>query len=409
MKRLIFFIFTSVFLCASSGMFAELSITLTKPSVNFTTTNEGTYGDQVDELNAAFAATATDAFASAFTAFEDDLRTQLAPFSEQKKLAQGFGNAGAYSGQAATFQGFQGYSLIAFTAGGMIGGQLPTMDPSQLETVFDKVSKEGDLSAGIGVAGPVFNIGINAQKVFGLIGLGKTFKNIYLNVHFGGGNFSSDTLSNTASNIQDLDLSLSSSNFGLGVNYQLVKSIGLLGGFFRWRGINLGTGLTVNKTSFTASLDLDEIKEDFFETTGTEPGDVTVTASMTMKPKLTMNTKANTVTIPFEATTAFQALWFFNVNAGAGFDLVFGSSTVVLTADSPIKVAVNIQEEIPIEATSTDGSAVVEANTKASPSIARARIMSGVGFNFGPVKVDMPVYYYLNSGFAAGLTLGFIW
>lgn len=403
MKRFLFFICMGAFLCATSTVFAELSIKLTAPSVTFTTTDTGNYGQQVDDLNAAFQETASSQFAAAFDTFEGDLRTQLAPFSEQKKLAQGFGNAGAYSGQAASLQGFQGYSLFAFTAGGMMGVQLPTMDPNKMQTVFDTVSKEGDISAGFGVSAPVFNIGINAQKVFGLIGLGKPFKNIYLNVHFGGGKFDSPTVSGA----EDLALSFSSSNFGLGVNYQLVKSFGLLGGFLRWRGINLGSGLTVNNTNFKASIELDEIKENFTETVS-DPTTVEVTSSITMKPKLTMDTKANTVTIPFEATTAFQALWLFNVNVGAGFDLVFGSSTILLTADTPINVSVDLGSA-QINSESTPGKAEVEAKTKASPSIARARLMSGVGFNFGPVKVDMPVYYYLNSGFAAGLTLGFIW
>jgi hypothetical protein len=32
-----------------------------------------------------------------------------------------------------------------------------------------------------------------------------------------------------------------------------------------------------------------------------------------------------------------------------------------------------------------------------------------LGFNFGPVKIDIPVTYYLASGFAVGLTAGFVW
>src|SRR4051812_34475136 len=41
-----------------------------------------------------------------------DTRAKLSVYNEQKKLAQGFGNANAYSMNSATLQGFQNYDLF---------------------------------------------------------------------------------------------------------------------------------------------------------------------------------------------------------------------------------------------------------------------------------------------------------
>jgi hypothetical protein len=44
---------------------------------------------------------------------------------------------------------------------------------------------------------------------------------------------------------------------------------------------------------------------------------------------------------------------------------------------------------------------------KSSPSFFNIKAMFAVGFNFGPVIIDIPVtYYLLSNGWSLGLTFG---
>ncbi|NMB64484.1 MAG: hypothetical protein GYA16_06395, partial [Spirochaetes bacterium] len=58
----------------------------------------------------------------------------------------------------------------------------------------------------------------------------------------------------------------------------------------------------------------------------------------------------------------------------------------------------------------TPGNLKVDGSTLGKkPKWARARVMTGIGFNVGPVKIDVPIIYYLDTGAAVGITAGFIW
>ena len=35
--------------------------------------------------------------------------------------------------------------------------------------------------------------------------------------------------------------------------------------------------------------------------------------------------------------------------------------------------------------------------------------MGGLGINAGPVKLDIPMYYYFSAGYGIGMTVGFVW
>ena len=46
---------------------------------------------------------------------------------------------------------------------------------------------------------------------------------------------------------------------------------------------------------------------------------------------------------------------------------------------------------------------------RSRPEFARLRAMTGLGIGLGPVKFDIPLIYYFNSGFALGLTGAIVW
>jgi hypothetical protein len=51
----------------------------------------------------------------------------------------------------------------------------------------------------------------------------------------------------------------------------------------------------------------------------------------------------------------------------------------------------------------------VDGSSDNGPSFARLRAMTGVGLGLGPVKIDIPIIYYFNSGAAFGVTAAVVW
>ena len=255
------------------------------------------------------------------------------------------------------------------------------------------------------------NVGFNAQKVFGFFNkdLGDRVKHFYFNVKFGGLSTSFGSGDNT--------LDFDTTNFGIGVNYQWLPSVGVLGGFARWRGINFGSGFLYqsNKIDFTTTTKVTQSVTSTDSSTGTN-----VTTVISANPKLNVEAKMNTVSIPLEATTSLQFLWMFNLNAGVGADLVFGSSKLSATGTSNVDIdSITLKNTaVGLNKTYTNGSGYtvtqqgkvsVKTGTNGAPDLARARLMTGLGFQVGPVKLDIPVYYYLMSGLAVGITGGIVW
>ncbi|TAH54949.1 MAG: hypothetical protein EWM51_04665 [Treponema sp.] len=389
------------------GSMAFAQVTITMPLVLFPTDSaDTTQNDIAAALNDQFADTASGPFADAITGMTSTINGQLGKFDKQEKLALGFGNATAYAGQGATMQGYQGYKLFSVMAGGIAGFQLPSMNIDEIAEIPGSMMKESDVYAGIAGAVPVFNIGINAETVFGLIGLGDVFNNMYFNLKFGGGKINENFTFESKKYAVDIE----SFTLGMGVNYQLLPSIGLLGGFVRWRGINLGAGLTIQNSSFVISLPFDTMSESVSVPVTVGSDTYTATGTMEAVPTVRVGSTVTTFTIPLEATTSIQTLWLFNVNFGLGADFVFGNSDVVAEATSPINLGLAVDGMASLSPTITPGSVKLDLGTRGvSPSLTRMRIMAGLGNNFGPLKLDVPLYYYLNSGFAIGVTLGVVW
>jgi hypothetical protein len=389
-------------LIAGTSAFAQ--VTVTAPQIDFTDpTIKALLGTQVTtQINQ----TLTDAAAQVQS------QSDISKYDgNQKKLAKGFGNANAYSAQSATLQGYQGYSLFAVSGGFMFGSQLPSLDPNKIAAISDTIANDPDVYAGVAPSVTFVNFGFNAQNVFGFFNkdLGDRVKHFYFNVKFGG----LSTSFGSGTNSLDFD----STNFGIGVNYQWLPSVGLLGGLARWRGVNFGSGFLYQSNTINFSTTT-KVTQSVANTSTVNGVQNTVTSVITANPKLNVEAKMNTVSIPLEATTSVQFLWLFNLNAGLGADLVFGSSKLTATGASDVTIdSITISNSAGTK-TFTNGSGYtvtqngavkVSTGTNGAPDLVRARLMTGLGFQVGPVKLDIPVYYYLMSGLAVGITGAIVW
>jgi len=294
--------------------------------------------------------------------------------------------------------------------GFMIGGQTPSFDPNTLSSIPDTIADDPDIYAGIAPSVAYLNLGINAEKVFGLFSddLGNMFKKFYFNVKFGALSYSYSDGSNS--------LEMKSANFGLGVNYQLIapKNIGF--GLLKWRGVSLGSGINYQSNSIEFNSKMDTITQAYTSAIpiaygGYTAGSADVTATLAATPEVQLGIKMSTFSIPLEATTSVQMLWVLNMNVGAGIDLVFGKTDITATANSDFTVNDLAVDGAPsINYDTVPGTVTLDASTKGSkPSFARARLMAGMGLQAGPVKLDVPLYYYLASGLAIGMSVGIVW
>ena len=318
-----------------------------------------------------------------------DANTELAKYKDQEDLATGFANANMYSTSAATQQGYPNYSLFAVTTGVMVGVQAPTtnIDYYTSGKIEDDIKAKGDLYAG--VAGSVaVNVGIN---------IGFLVPGLYVNGKFG--KFDSAWV------YDNDDFSFNTFIAGVGVQYSLFDAIGT--GLLRWRGLMIGSGLVYQSTKVAYKVELDPKYENFNNTTYNVSGVVVVDPSF----KVTLD--MYTLSVPLELTTAVQFLWLFNLTLGAGVDVVTGNADLVLkaAADATVDNLKLNSSSIPKDQYQvTPGNLTIDGSTLGKkPSLARARVMTGVGFNLGPVKIDVPIIYYFDSGAAVGVTAGIVW
>ncbi len=405
--------FAPMALCATIALFgaqafAEITIDITAPVITFTGNTFPVIGSVDAGLNQLFTFTQGSQFQTELNDYEDEAETELNKYGEQDSFAQGFGDANVMSSQAATLNGFAGYKTFGAMLGYMIGIQLPSSDPNAISEISDTIADDPNVYLGIANALSV-NVGFNMGKVLGLINndLGDKTKRLYLNVHGGFINRSID--------MSDSTLDIKTTTFGIGVNYQLIQPKGVVAGLFKWRGVSVGSGFTYQRSSFDTSSELDPVSNQFSMNTLVGGQNVQVDGTFISTPEINVGVDMRTFSIPLEATTSFQLLWVFNVNAGVGADLVFGKSDITATASSDLTVenvtaTVDGVSQTLKYTVDEPGSVVVDASTKdIKPTFARARVMAGLGANMGPLKIDVPFYYYFSDGYAVGMSVGIVW
>lgn len=341
-----------------------------------------------------------------------DLQNQLGGLNiVPNNLIQGFGNASVYSSHGATQRNFGGYKGLALTFGSSVGIQLP-LSPSELYDiaegggdVFDGLFSDGDLK--LGVVPQMLNAQIGFNSLL--------FKNLYLGVRIGYTPDFAKMARESQSRMKDLSAeqnigggdfgldgmefldNFSYSNFTLGVtaNLQLVKGFSLAG-LFAWRGINLGTGFIYQHTQMNIAYPLDPLEEPLMN-------GATNVGKITMNPNLFFEMDIKTYTIPVELMTAVKFL-FVNIPIGIGADFAFGTSSMEIGMRSDINIVSNLGSVVDQV---KPGSLNIGAGGTVEPNFSNLKIMSGIGFSFGPVLIDIPVtYYFKDNGIHVGVTFG---
>ncbi len=389
------FVLLSSFLTAHSW-----TIDGTAPSVKFTINNPLF----TPSMKAQFETKMNTEVGQAFNKILDTARKNLAGFKEQKELAQGFGNANAYSMNSATLQSFQNYSLFAVATGLMVGVQAPSSSVSYYSKVGEDIQKKGDLYAGIGVGVTYFNVGINAKFLM---------PGLYLNGKYGA--FDTDVD----------DFTMDFAVMGVGANYRFLEPKSLVTGLVKWRGVSLGTGLyrQTNKINMkivpdsiatlahfrqavlagaTSSQDSTDkgILLDLMGYTASNPD-----AEVSLTPEFNMGLDISTYTIPFDAVTSGSIFWgILNLTAGIGIDLNFGSDKIVLRGATEAGISSDTTK-----VTFTPATVNIDGSSNNVPSFARLRVMTGLGIGLGPIKLDVPIIYYPASGLAFGITAAVVW
>ncbi|HNY22669.1 MAG TPA: hypothetical protein PKO22_11020 [Treponemataceae bacterium] len=400
---------TIVAVCAAlllvgAQAFAEITIDVTPPAITFA--GNGTDLDKA--LNDLYSV-GEQQFADQIAKFKTEAHTELDKYGDMGDLAKGFADANVSASQAATLQGFEGYKLFAVMVGGMAGIQLPSTDPSVLTDLSNTLADDPDVRAGVAPSISV-NVGFHLGKILGLFNsdLGDKTKRIYVNIKGGAYNGSYDTSDNST-------FDMKTSTFGIGVNYQLFTPKNVAFGLFKWRGLSVGSGLTYQRNTFGSSTTLDPIVQTYTASNpvtygGYTVGSIDTLATLTATPKVDIGVDMRTYSIPLEVLTSVQLLYVLNVNAGLGADIVFGKSDITATSSSTMDVTNLSVNGTNAHYTSTPGSVAVDASTTdIKPTLARARVMGGLGINAGPIKLDVPMYYYFSSGFGAGMSVGFVW
>ena len=372
------------------GAFGAKATIITMPSITkWTITVSGFPPGEVPATGAGISlATLNSTIAASFQTAVDTLNNTLGKFQNQKKLAEGFGNANAYSAQSATLQGYQNYGLFAVTAGGMLGVQAPSIDPAYFAKIGGEITTNPDIFAGIGASFPTVNVGVNLKFLV---------PGLYANAKFG--TFHLDFGDSTSKLILD------NMCIGLGANYALVKEMPL--GPLHWRGVSVGSGILYQKNSVGLTLKVAPVIQKVPLQANSALS--TDTVSIVLSPLLKLGIASNTVTVPVDVTTSVCLLWFLNLNAGIGFDFNFGGTDIIVNGSS----TVNMTQEPSSNAGSVmefgSGNFEIDGSTKGvAPSVADFRLMTGLGLNIAMVKLDIPIIYYVTTGLSIGATVGVV-
>lgn len=312
-----------------------------------------------------------------------DVEAALAKYDNQEKLTKGFANANTYTTNVASLQGYQDYSIFALMTGAMVSLQAPafTYNKDYLQDMRYKIERDGDAYLGVGAGVATVNAGINA---------GFILPGLYINLKYGQLAFNAKNINSELEGYTYKELLL-----GGGIN-QVIFWPRKAPGLFKWRGLSVSTGFYYSKTENAIKIIKSYITEDVSGNT------------LTIDPSFKIQTISETMTVPFEISTAFVFFSFLNFSLGTGVDFNFGHSEIKLKSAGSVTT-----NYTPVDSTDQyqDGNLIIDGGTKKQkPTLVNPKITAGIGFNLSIVKIDIPfAIYYLEAGFSIGLSAGVVW
>jgi hypothetical protein len=361
---------------AGTAFGGSSGIVLTAPVVTSITISGTTYtGSALNALN-------TD-IASSFQSIQNSLNsTYFNQLHDMTDLSRGFANANTAAFDNASLLGYQTYDLFGVMVGMNLTMAVPSLDPAQATAALNNVATNGDVYAGTSTGGAAAQLGVN---------LGRLVPGLYGTVKAG---FVPSLTINGASFEQGM--------FGVGVNYTLVPQYDFFYGFLKWRGVSVGTGVTVTGTSTSVDIPVRDYSTPISASVGGQTVSGTASTSNTVARLLVTD---SSVVVPVEIMSSVQALWFLNFGLGVGCDLAFSGAQVKLSGDSDLVLS-GISD-----AAITPGSMVVNAtDSNAIGDIFVPRIAASIGLDVTVFKLDIPMSFYpLSNAFSIGFSGGVVW
>lgn len=367
---------------AASAFGAPSRIELVAPHVTAwsQTINGFTYNASPAEI-----ASLNTELTNAFNDLENTLNTDFfSNFEELTDLSRGFANSNAAAFDNASQASFQNYDLFAFTLGTNLGASAPVISFNSEDyiDVINDIPQEGDVYAGVASGGVAGQLGVN---------LGFLVPKLSASIKVGA--VPSQTISGA---------SFQQFMFGAGINYSLVSQFDVLAGLFKWRGVSVGTGFTVNNSSVNVTVPINDQSTSISTTLNGQP--VTGTAAAE-NIKATLKVKTSSVVVPLDIMTSVQVLYLVHFGMGLGLDFAFSDAQIGLGGSSDLTLS-------GIEGVqSQPGSAkIIATDSSSSGDLFMPRIAGSVGFDVAFFKLDVPVTYYpLSKSLALGITTGIVW
>ena len=372
----------------AGGAFAA-SISLTPPQISSWNV---TVGGLTQSVPAATIATFNTTLGSMFTSLQTSLNSStLSNFGNLPLLSQGFANANSAAFDNASLLAFQTYDLFGLMIGSNVSVAAPSVNPNDAMKAFTDIQTKGDIYLGMATGGVAGQFGLNTSLFI---------PHVYLSGKFGFIPSYTYTSGSTSVSFQQMML-------GVGVNYTIFNKFDLLFGFFKWRGLSFGTGLTYNSNTTGLSMAIAPMSahpQTF--STGIAGVNPTVTASL-QNIKATLTVNDSSIVIPLELMTSLQVLWFLNVGVGGGVDVAFSNSKIAAGGQSDVIVS-GLDT---VGAVVTPGSATVTVvDSKATGAVFIPRLAASLGLNLAIVKIEVPVSYYPTTQAAAvGVNVGIVW
>lgn len=301
-----------------------------------------------------------------------NIDTQLAKYGDMPDFTRGFANANTYASNGATMRGYQGYDLISIALGTMFTVQAPNADPLFFQSIQDELDN-GDVYTGLGANPLVGQVGLN---------MGFIIPDLYISFRFGKLNYNIDA----GSYKMDYDTNL----LGVIVDYQLMSSKSVLAGILLWKGLNVESGFIYSTNNLVYYKKLDTI----IATDGAYTAE--------LDPTLDLALEIKSYIIPIEVYSAFRLFYMINFGVGIGMDYVYDNTTDLKLHSSGAIIGTGASAGV-------DGVFDITAPTSEEADKYRFKGMVNVGVGFGPVFVDVPITFYLDNGYAVGLSAGIVW
>jgi hypothetical protein len=348
-----------------------------------------------------------------FIDYKNEIDTKLGYLPENvNNLARGFANASVFSSDGASQRGYEGYKAFAFTFGFMDALQLPKL--SLFSDITDAIGSDEEIESEFIKDFMNIPFGFDFQMLNAQLGINTSkflLKDLYLGFKLS--MFDTNWINAIAMNFPGL--SFRTMSLGINASYQLITQKRLPMGLLVWRGLNLGVGFIYQKTSL--ELKSDSILGDLI---GEGLKNISVPVSlptiedyyidMQVDGSLRMDFDTKVYIIPVNAVTSLRLFGFLNVALGAGCDIGVGRSDIKVDAFLTVdKNRVNnrlVLDDISVEMLEAP-SLTFNLPGKSGPSSFNPKIMGAVGFNFGPIVIDIPLtYYFKNNGYSFGVTFG---